>query len=81
MRIKSLGLQSNISRNVIEIVLGGWTNTLSCIRLGVQGEVWIGDAYTPHLLHCGEYRQFWIHWRSVQQSVRRVVGGGSKGAM
>ena len=69
MRIKSLGLQSNISRNVIEIVLGGWTNTLSCIRLGVQGEVWIGDAYTPHLLHCGEYRQFWIHWRSVDQSV------------
>ena len=55
--------QLDHEKHLIEIVLGGWENTKSVIRHGKMNGVALTEASTTDLLHCGEYRMFWIHWR------------------
>jgi len=45
--------------DVYEIVIGGFGNTISVIRRGMQGRT-LGEAQTPQIDSPGEYRGFWI---------------------
>ncbi|ELT97145.1 hypothetical protein CAPTEDRAFT_193482 [Capitella teleta] len=47
--------------NVTDIVIGCCSNTASMIRSG-ETQIHYADALTPEILHCGEFRTFWIHW-------------------
>ncbi|XP_019613501.1 PREDICTED: thyroid peroxidase-like [Branchiostoma belcheri] len=46
--------------NMYEIVIGGWSNTKSAIRLGKQGET-RALVSTPGIISATEYRTFWIN--------------------
>ena len=53
-----------------EIVLGGWNNTRSCIRLAMQKDEIISANHCP--LSNERFKSFWISW--IDQSVQ--VGQG-----
>ena len=36
----------------MEIVIGGWYNSQSVIRRGMQGSKWEAQVSTPNILHC-----------------------------
>ncbi|XP_078323305.1 uncharacterized protein 5-like isoform X4 [Crassostrea virginica] len=45
----------------IEIVLGGWNNTISCLRTKVQGPC--HRKYNGRVLNCKSYEEFLISWK------------------
>lgn len=51
----------NFSTGMIEIVIGGWTNTKSVIR--IVDDRHYAEVETPSILHCTESRFFWITWQ------------------
>ena len=46
---------------LLQVVIGGASNTKSFIRNATQGTSWV-DVDTPGILSCDEMRTFWIHW-------------------
>ena len=52
----------NRSSNLYEVVLGGWSNQKSAIRLLKYGvNTVIVD--TPNILNCTQWRRFWVSWK------------------
>ena len=56
-----------------QVVIGGWENTKSVIRVYPQDPVFMDEASTPGILSCDESRHFWIAW--AKDFIR--VGTGS----
>lgn len=54
-----------------EAVLGGWNNTMSVIRLA---NVHMQEYLETGIVHCNEFRQFWISW--TEATIR--VGKGTE---
>ena len=65
---------SNTATNstAYEIILGGWTNTQSAIRLHYSSH--LTEHSTPNILHCRRLRSFWMQWDN--RHIR--VGSGDK---
>ena len=73
-----LGLFSILENNTLpmyEVVIGGWSNTQSAIRLSSQG-LDVVLVSTPGILSCAEFRSLWISWQDSHIQVGRgdVVG-------
>lgn len=49
------------NRRPIEIILGGWSNSNSCLRTRVQGPC--RDQYDGDILDCKEFKEFVISWK------------------
>ena len=67
--------RENVRADTYEIVIGGWGNSKAVIRRAVQGKP-VSEVTIPDLLHCSEFRQFWISWYNGEI----VVGQGSLGS-
>lgn len=50
----------NTADPLYEIVIGGWNNTKSCIRLGKQQEC--KTLYCGPVVYSDTYTQFWVSW-------------------
>ncbi|XP_046377746.2 uncharacterized protein LOC124149944 [Haliotis rufescens] len=48
------------NQNLYEVVIGGWNNTRSAIRAGVQHNSRVEARHTP--LSADQFRDFWISW-------------------
>ena len=65
-----------------EVVLGGWDDSRSVIR-ELGSDSFYTWAQTRDILHCAEYRQFWVSWRGDVLKVGRgpVYGQQVRGIM
>lgn len=59
-----IALKSPIKGGPIEIVIGGWDNKRSCVRLTPQGNCL--ETYQGAVLDCNEYRPFTVYWGDGQ---------------
>ena len=55
-------IPGDTTQKTYEIVLGGWSNTKSVIRIGRLGAVMMSRD-TPGLLVCDKENPFWIAWK------------------
>ena len=74
-------LSGEVARNVrgnqyIEVVLGGWSNGGSIIRVGNQN--WKERIATPNILDAGSYRDFWVSWDQHVVKVGRGLAVGQQ---
>ncbi len=69
---------NNMTSDYVEIVLGGWDNSKSIIRVGnmIEEQIYGGMVQTSHLLSADNFRAFWISWA---HSVIQVGKGLSVG--
>jgi hypothetical protein len=63
-------LTDNSAAEPWQIVIGGWSNTRSCIRKGVYSEV--TSANTPAILSGTGFKEFWISWTTTRVEVGQV---------
>ena len=49
----------------IEIVLGTWNNSVSCIRMMISGKCFY--VYESRVLNCNEYRSFTVDWKGREE--------------
>jgi hypothetical protein len=56
---------------VYEIIIGGWGNTASEIRIGMQGTT-LSRNQTANFLKVDEFRAFYISWDQTNLIVGRV---------
>ncbi|XP_046564872.1 uncharacterized protein LOC124273641, partial [Haliotis rubra] len=65
------------NRNIYEIVIGGWGNTQSVIRTGMQHDNRVTAGHGP--LSASHFRDFWISWDSgvISVGTGTAVGVGS----
>uniref|UniRef100_A0A8W8JPY5 Farnesoic acid O-methyl transferase domain-containing protein n=1 Tax=Magallana gigas TaxID=29159 RepID=A0A8W8JPY5_MAGGI len=61
------------NRRPIEIVLGGWSNSNSCLRTRVQGPC--RDQYDGNILDCKEFKEFVISWKDGNIMVGHMNSG------
>lgn len=61
------------NRRPIEIVLGGWSNSNSCLRTRVQGPC--RDQYAGKILDCKEFKEFVISWKDGNIMVGHMNSG------
>ncbi|XP_035694593.1 uncharacterized protein LOC118428599 [Branchiostoma floridae] len=57
----ALSAQNQDLSNMYEVVIGGWGNSWSVIRLSKQGANQ-AEAQTPGITSPNQYRRFWITW-------------------
>ncbi|XP_046568666.1 C3 and PZP-like alpha-2-macroglobulin domain-containing protein 8, partial [Haliotis rubra] len=64
------------NRNIYEIVIGGWRNTQSVIRTGMQHANRVTARHRP--LSATQFRDFWISWDSgvISVGTGTAVGAG-----
>lgn len=55
----------------LEIILGGWRNSQSCIRRKANGTCW--TEYTGRILDCEDFRKFVISWKFKEIRVGQIV--------
>nr|XP_022289490.1 uncharacterized protein LOC111101330 isoform X2 [Crassostrea virginica] len=60
-------------RKELEIVLGGWSNTISCLRTQVQGSC--RRRYNGRVLNCKNYQEFVISWEEGRIMVGKMNSG------
>lgn len=60
-------------RRPIEIILGGWSNSNSCLRTQVQGPC--RDQYDGKVLDCKEFKEFVISWKDGRIMVGHMYYG------
>jgi hypothetical protein len=60
-------------RSPLEVVLGGWRNTRSCLRTEIQGNC--RARRNGAVLDCRQFKTFWIDWSTRQVKVGRVERG------
>ena len=60
-------------RKELEIVLGGWSNTISCLRTQVQGSC--RRRYNGRVLNCKNYKEFVISWEDGRIMVGKMNSG------
>nr|XP_022289487.1 uncharacterized protein LOC111101329 isoform X2 [Crassostrea virginica] len=60
-------------RKELEIVLGGWRNTISCLRTQVQGSC--RRRYNGRVLNCKNYQEFVISWEEGRIMVGKMNSG------
>lgn len=63
-----IALKYQKKKQPIEIVIGGWRNTRSCIRLTPQDNCSVTTMGA--MLDCAEYRQFTLYWTESQIFVK-----------
>lgn len=65
------------TRNMYEIVLGGWDNQRSAIRRSIQGDI-LAEASTVGILDRNNINIFWISWLDgiIKLGSGSVVGNG-----
>lgn len=63
-----IALKYQTKEQPIEIVIGGWRNTRSCIRLTPQDNCSVTTMGA--MLDCAEYRQFTLYWTESQIFVK-----------
>ena len=56
----SNNLYDSTSENIYEIVIGGYSNTLTDIRHGHDGIVL--QVSTPQIMKCDQFTMFWLSW-------------------
>lgn len=61
------------NRRPIEIVLGGWSNSNSCLRTRVQGPC--RDQFDGEVLDCKEFKDFVISWKDGRIMVGHMNSG------
>lgn len=64
-----IALKYQTKEQPIEIVIGGWRNTRSCIRLTPQDNCSVTTMGA--MLDCAEYRQFTLYWTESQIFVKK----------
>lgn len=64
-----IALKYQKKKQPIEIVIGGWRNTRSCIRLTPQDNCSVTTMGA--MLDCAEYRQFTLYWTESQIFVKQ----------
>lgn len=63
--------RDNTTYPLYEIVIGGWGNTKSCIRLGKQQQC--KATYYGPVVNSDTYTQFWVSWINGVISLGRSV--------
>lgn len=63
--------RDNTEDPLYEIVIGGWRNTKSCIRLGKQQQC--KATYSGPVVNNDTYTQFWVSWVNGVISLGRSV--------
>jgi hypothetical protein len=67
-------LSDGSARLPVEIVIGGWGNTQSVMRDGVQGN-FIAQAETVGIMRLDEPQYFWMAWFPTKLTLGRVCCG------
>lgn len=74
-----IALKSKVKEQPIEIVLGGWSDTRSCIRLAPQDQCLVTNVGA--VLDCKEYRSFTVYWGDRHILVERGNTTASKSSI
>ncbi|XP_062616866.1 C3 and PZP-like alpha-2-macroglobulin domain-containing protein 8, partial [Saccostrea cucullata] len=64
------------SVNAYEIVIGGWKNNQSVIRIDKQGQAMANASHSP--LSCNTFKPFWVSWENgtIETGEGKEIGNG-----
>lgn len=54
----------DLSVNVKEVLIGGWSNTKSAVYGDLTSNQTVAEVDTNNILNCDSFNEFWIQWHS-----------------